>query len=278
MMEVCSEYTLKRETFHLAMSHVNRTLSLLPGIRKSTFQLIGIASISIACKSEEVHIPKTADLVKSADRAFNEDDIQAMEKNLLHILDWKIYPPTHYNFLNTLINEWDHYIVTSYEGISGNTSEYYQNYEEEERRVQLSGLEHRMITYHKQNQYSYKRYREAMQILDVGCLDFDIVRYKLATACAGIIYLIVNKAFYDSSYELLRWDGIHMKSLGEINEVRVVHEMVEAFLCRTLNLGSIEEIYPGIQYFQKFIGIQFSYEMPPVVKYLTKDELDVKCI
>lgn len=52
MMEVCNEFTLKRETFHLSVNYVDRVLSLIQNVQKTELQLIGVVSMFIASKIE----------------------------------------------------------------------------------------------------------------------------------------------------------------------------------------------------------------------------------
>lgn len=52
MMEVCSEFTLKRETFHLAVNYVDRYLSKVKHIEKNKLQLIGLCAMYVASKIE----------------------------------------------------------------------------------------------------------------------------------------------------------------------------------------------------------------------------------
>jgi len=52
MMEVCSEFTLKRETYHLAINYVDRYLSKVRNVEKHKLQLIGLCAMYIASKNE----------------------------------------------------------------------------------------------------------------------------------------------------------------------------------------------------------------------------------
>lgn len=52
IMEVCNEFTLKRETFHLAVNYVDRYMSIVVNVSKSELQLIGIVAMFIASKVE----------------------------------------------------------------------------------------------------------------------------------------------------------------------------------------------------------------------------------
>lgn len=52
MMEVCMEFTLKRETFHYSLNYVDRYLSSVPNIQKWELQLVGVTAMYIASKVE----------------------------------------------------------------------------------------------------------------------------------------------------------------------------------------------------------------------------------
>jgi cyclin E len=52
MMEVCTEFTLKRETYHMACNFVDRYLSLSQSIPKNYLQLLGVSAMFIAAKME----------------------------------------------------------------------------------------------------------------------------------------------------------------------------------------------------------------------------------
>ena len=54
MMEVCMEFTLKRETFHYAVNYVDRYLSTIPNIQKWELQLVGVTAMYLASKVEVV--------------------------------------------------------------------------------------------------------------------------------------------------------------------------------------------------------------------------------
>lgn len=55
MMEVCKEFTLKRETFYLSIHNLDRYLTKKE-VLKNELQLVGIANLYIACKIE-VKVP-----------------------------------------------------------------------------------------------------------------------------------------------------------------------------------------------------------------------------
>jgi len=54
MMEVCMEFTLKRETFHYAVNYVDRHLNACPHIQKWELQLVGVTAMYLAAKVEVI--------------------------------------------------------------------------------------------------------------------------------------------------------------------------------------------------------------------------------
>jgi cyclin E len=52
MMEVCCEFHLKRETFHLSVAYLDQYLSQAEPTLKAKLQLVGLAAMVIATKIE----------------------------------------------------------------------------------------------------------------------------------------------------------------------------------------------------------------------------------
>jgi Cyclin, N-terminal domain len=59
MMEVCEEFMIKRDTMFISISFIDRYIAMADyEIHKTELQLIGISSLYLACKVEEVYIPR----------------------------------------------------------------------------------------------------------------------------------------------------------------------------------------------------------------------------
>ena len=69
MMEVCQEFTLKRETFHAAVYYVDLYLSKIV-CTIDNLQLLGAASLLIASKLEEVNCPRIKDFLYATDYGY----------------------------------------------------------------------------------------------------------------------------------------------------------------------------------------------------------------
>ncbi|KAM5575746.1 G2/mitotic-specific cyclin S13-7-like [Rosa sericea] len=98
LTEVHRKFQLMPETFYLTVDIIDRYLSVRIVPRKK-FQLLGISSILIASKYEEIWAPKVNDIVCITDAEYMHDEIRDMEKEILGKLDWYLTVPTPYVFL-----------------------------------------------------------------------------------------------------------------------------------------------------------------------------------
>ena len=71
MMEVCDEFGLKRDTFHLATYYVDLYLTKIY-CKVDDLQLLGASSLLLACKIEEILCPRVKDFVFATDNGFTE--------------------------------------------------------------------------------------------------------------------------------------------------------------------------------------------------------------
>lgn len=281
MMEVCSELTLKREVFHLAINYCDRYLSRSAGIRKEDYQLIGLTSMYLASKIEEVLPPTISDWSSSADNGYSINSIISMEKTLLRSLDFKTNPATANNWMSWLMTQWDCFIDFHFSCVPGNNL---KDFDQSPNKKSLkSSYEDRMILFKQANQKAYKRYRETMQILDVSllhpaCLNF-IPRYL---AC-GLLYLMISKFFFESNYALLYFNGqiddedeqsadgndpFRLESTG------TVQELFEEFVGSAADVENIEEIYESVSFFHPFLEFESSFDLPVVCKLQSKARLE----
>ncbi|MGH0159123.1 UNVERIFIED_CONTAM: hypothetical protein FKN15_071873 [Acipenser sinensis] len=103
LLEVCEVYTLHRETFYLAQDFFDRFMLTQENINKNRLQLIGITSLFIACKIEEIYPPKLQALAYVTDGACTEKEILDMELIVLKALNWNLCPETAISWLKLYI-------------------------------------------------------------------------------------------------------------------------------------------------------------------------------
>ena len=68
-------------------------------ISRSKLQLVGVASMLIAAKYEEIYAPEVKDFVYITDRAYSERDVLKMEIRILAVLNFNLGRPLPLHFL-----------------------------------------------------------------------------------------------------------------------------------------------------------------------------------
>ncbi|KAF2880153.1 hypothetical protein ILUMI_26016 [Ignelater luminosus] len=99
LTEVCEKYQLRRVTYHLAVDYIDRFLAIHT-LSKCELQLLGVASLFLAAKVEEIHPPSISDFCDECDGACSLDEILDCEIILLNALDWDVNPLTATVWLN----------------------------------------------------------------------------------------------------------------------------------------------------------------------------------
>ncbi|XP_054982173.1 G1/S-specific cyclin-E2 isoform X1 [Sorex araneus] len=103
LLEVCEVYTLHRETFYLAQDFFDRFMLTQKDVSKNMLQLIGITSLFIASKLEEIYAPKLQEFAYVTDGACSEEDILRTELMILKALKWQLCPVTVISWLNLFL-------------------------------------------------------------------------------------------------------------------------------------------------------------------------------
>jgi Cyclin, N-terminal domain len=290
MMEVCSELTLKRETFHLAINYVDRYLSLNPGLKKEEYQLLGLTCMYIAAKVEEIFPPHLSEWASSADNGYSVELIISMEKLILKKISYKTFPATSYNWLNWLMTQWDNFLDFHFGCVPGNSPKDFESFADK-KKVKES-YEERMILFKQPNQRAYKRYRETMQILDAGMLNSCSMKFMPRYIACGLMYLIISKYFYETNYSLLYYTGdCKDKSMDSIrysenNEnfdnvdpfhlesTAAVQELFSSFIKAAADIDNIEDIYASVSFFHPFLEFEAAYDLPVVCRVQTKSKIE----
>lgn len=292
MMEVCAEFTLKRETFYMAVSHLDRFLSSFGPIQKNEFQLVGLVSMYIAAKIEEIFPPKLDDWVKSADEGYSNNSIKAMEIFMLRHIQWTVHPPTPFNYLNWLMSQWDSFVEHHFGCVLYNHHKDFKNLIGSEKEKQTKMYEKRMVFFKAPNQQAYKRYRETLQILDAASLECG--KFLPKYCASGLLYLMISKFFFETNYEMLYFNGPEYEPKrfenlnyyvdengSELNGVEFniesssyVQELFSEFIEATFEVKSIDEIYEAVKYFHPLMELEIDFCLPVVCKTKTKATLE----
>lgn len=113
LMDVCACYGFRRDTYYLSVLTADRYLSVMPNLPKNQYQLLGLASLYLACKAEEITIRRIDDFVKAAGHSYPATAITHMERCVLRALQWRIYLPCPNALLYQLAWEWDQYVTSA---------------------------------------------------------------------------------------------------------------------------------------------------------------------
>ncbi|XP_074332046.1 G2/mitotic-specific cyclin S13-7-like isoform X2 [Apium graveolens] len=98
LVEVHRKFELMPESLYLTINIVDRYLSMKIVPRRE-LQLVGISSMLIACKYEEIWAPEVNDFIAISDNAYTREQVLLMEKSILAKLEWYLTVPTPYVFL-----------------------------------------------------------------------------------------------------------------------------------------------------------------------------------
>lgn len=99
LVEVGEEYRLHNETLCLAVSYIDRFLSVMSVVR-AKLQLVGTAAMFIAAKYEEIYPPDVGEFVYITDNTYTKKQVLRMEQLILKVLTFDLCVPTTSVFLN----------------------------------------------------------------------------------------------------------------------------------------------------------------------------------
>jgi hypothetical protein len=100
LIQVHQQFNLLQETLYLTVAILDRFLQdHASKIERKQLQLVGVASMFIAAKYEEMYAPEIGDFVYITDRAYTESQIREMEMKILSSLEFNLGRPLPLNFL-----------------------------------------------------------------------------------------------------------------------------------------------------------------------------------
>lgn len=99
LVEVHLKFKLLAETLYLTVNIIDRFLYKNPNVPRNKLQLVGITSMLIAAKCEEIYPPEVRDFIYICDRAYTRPDILDMEALILEKLNFAFLAPYSLHFL-----------------------------------------------------------------------------------------------------------------------------------------------------------------------------------
>ena len=101
IIEVHFQFNLRQETLYMTIWIIDTYLSF-HFISRKKLQLLGISSLLISCKSEEIYFPHQNKFIEITDKAYTKEEILNMEDEVLKQLEFNIVFPTSNDFYNIL--------------------------------------------------------------------------------------------------------------------------------------------------------------------------------
>ncbi|CAI9104332.1 OLC1v1002980C1 [Oldenlandia corymbosa var. corymbosa] len=98
LVEVADEFKLVADTLYLAVNYIDRYLSS-HALSETKLQLLGISSMLVASKVEEISPLRAEDCSYITDNTYTKEEVIAMESNLLKFLNCNTYTPISKSFL-----------------------------------------------------------------------------------------------------------------------------------------------------------------------------------
>ncbi|EEF52321.1 putative cyclin-A3-1 [Ricinus communis] len=98
LVEVAEEYKLVSDTLYLTINYIDRYLSK-NSLNRQRLQLLGVSSMLIASKYEEINPPNVEDFCYITDNTYTKDDVVKMEADILKLLNFELGNPTIKTFL-----------------------------------------------------------------------------------------------------------------------------------------------------------------------------------
>ena len=98
IVDVHKKYKLKPETLYLTVNIIDRFLSK-QNVTTIKLQLVGVVSLLIASKYEDIHPPLVKELADITDGAYVPSQLISMENQILSCLNFDLFYPTQWHFL-----------------------------------------------------------------------------------------------------------------------------------------------------------------------------------
>ena len=101
LIDVHFKFGFTDETLFMTISIIDRYLSISQ-ITRANFQLLGITALMIACKHEEIDLPKIDDFIYITDNAYVKNEVIKMEEDVLSKLNFAFLYPSPIKFFEYL--------------------------------------------------------------------------------------------------------------------------------------------------------------------------------
>lgn len=195
LAEVCDAFKIQRETYYLAINYVDRYLSVINDVKCNQLQLIGITSLYIAAKLEEIYPPRLHRFVNVTDGATNMEQVLLQEFAIVKALKWQLNEMTSYSWLALFVLS-----------IQNQQSPFINRRTHPKTRGHERRISNRVLWQMKQFEFPTIAFKEIINItklLEVVILDSESLKYPSIVLAASVFFIANN---YDQS--VMRFTGL----------------------------------------------------------------------
>lgn len=166
-----------------------------------------------------------------------------------------------------MMAEWDKFIEYHYSCVEYNKLEDFEVLEVGDKEKALEMFYTRFIVFKYENRNSYERYRETFQILDVACLNTEIMRFSQKTVAASLMYLMVSKYFSESLYALLHYEGDDQGGFLFNEETacenpQIVDSLFGEFANETIELRKVADVSECVEFLYEYLEFDVLLDLP----------------
>lgn len=105
LIDVHNRQRMHQSALWLAINIVDRYLKNTPTLQRNKLQLVGVASLLIASKFEEIYPPTADEFAILTDNSYDRAEILHMESLILQSLEYQLVIPTGYHFLTKYLEQ-----------------------------------------------------------------------------------------------------------------------------------------------------------------------------
>jgi hypothetical protein len=216
VMHLSSQLFFKRETFHLAISLIDISLSKLQPIKSDMLQLIGVTCLVIAAKFEEISCPNMQMYAFSTGGAYQASDIINFEQYLLSALCWNIKYPTLSLWGNLITSRWDMWISIN---------------------INTSPNVFKFLPMFRINDLESKIFYRMFRCIDIAVLDIESINYEFNKFICAILYLLVGVYTNSFSEDYVTNKMTKLEDLSELDQYYNLNAIIDSFLSDYVGLG-----------------------------------------
>eukprot|EP00940_MAST-03C_sp_MAST-3C-sp2_P001478 g1478.t1 len=201
LIEVGHELSLKRTSVQLALIYADEFLSMTRNFANDRVQLLGITTLAMAAKLEEIYPPSIREFAVTTDKSCSVSDIVKMERIVLRVLGWNILPTTYFQWVEFILFQ-----VRYARGCRSNDDIQKKDEDRENsgqvrlrsmlRCLQQKPGDGRMYQSREARCQTEERLiADTMDLIDVAMLDMKIVTYtRVCVSAAALCYVLKSQA------------------------------------------------------------------------------------